>query len=593
VEAGVAGGRPRRWPLNPAAVGGAGRPRINLLGTFQLLDATGLDRTPPSALLQALLAILVLSPDGRRSRSKLRDLLWSEMDAEHAAFNLRQTLRRLKVFLSSCGLDIVEIDGLTVQLKLATVTVDIFQFVDDPAGALVLRRNFGSDLPEILEGLDLRSGVREDFEDWLRQERQLWWDRLEAIRDAEEIEPLPAGGVLPGRETTPLVALEAVKAPGFGVGLLPPIIEAGSPEIQFLADGFIESVATALRDVALAEIYDYRDSGCLFAPADEGSGPPLLLRVRAHQEGSARVLALIAHRCGQRRLLWNWKVVVAEDDAAGLSLMRFVNEAVDRVCETLVSLGADGESGITPYHALNMMFRLDSVSLGTARQMLERAYDETGDAVHLSLLAYLNSFRVGEHWLTYDESVRSETQGLVDAILETKPFNSLTLAMTGHACGYILHDNGLAIDLLERSTRLDASLAICWDHLALNYLYAGRLPDAERASMTAIQLGSFSPFRFTYDATMCMILTLKGDYEQAVNFGKRSLARRPSFGAPLRYTAISYAHLGESAAARRIVDHIRSMSSDFSVDWVHANRLAVIDPEAKSRLAIGLRKAGA
>lgn len=566
------------------------RASLYVLGPLRLLDPEGRDCTPTSTLLQALLAVLALSPHGKRTRAKLQDMFFGEIDALHSGQNLRQTILRLKRSLAASRLDIVEIDANAVRLKLEAVDVDVLRYSEDCSGASEVRRAFGQELPEILEGLNLRSSCREEFEDWLRQERQRWWDLLEGILEAETIEP--AADRRPQVAARPAQFVASTGAQDLAVGLLPSAIQNAAPQLLFLADGFIESVATALRDVMLAEIYDYRDSSGLFAPRDAGPGPPVLLRVKAHEDGSRVVLTLVAYQCSEAKLLWTWSIELPRDDASGFEAMRFVNEAVDRVCETLVKL-ASGASGGTPYHVLNLMFRFDSASLALARSTLERAYEEGGDSVHLSLLAYLNSFRVGEHWLSYDDAVRDETKRLVDAVLESTPFNSLTLAMTGHACGYILHDHGLAIDLLERSTRLNASLAICWDHLALNYLYVGRLQDAQHASEMAIQLGRFSPFGFTYDATMCMICAIRGDYARAVEYGERSLARRPNFGAPLRYTAVSYAHLGEAEAARRIIRHIRSMSPDFSASWVATNRFAVVDKDATARLLVGLQKAGA
>ena len=108
-----------------------------------------------------------------------------------------------------------------------------------------------------------------------------------------------------------------------------------------------------------------------------------------------------------------------------------------------------------------------------------------------------------------------------------------------------------------------------------------------------MQLGRFSPLRFTYDTTLCMIATIKGDYATAVKHGERALALRPQFGAALRYTAASLGHLGEHDTARRLVSRLRALDPDFSSEWALAGRLALADDEAKSRLLIGLRKAGA
>ena len=225
--------------------------------------------------------------------------------------------------------------------------------------------------------------------------------------------------------------------------------------------------------------------------------------------------------------------------------------------------------------------------------MLEAASEVSFDPVYPALLAYLNTFRVGEHWETYDDGVIEETRRLVDSVLAANPFNGLTLALAGHACGYTLHDYALADELLDRAMEINPNLAFGWDHRALGHMYCGRLEEARHASELAVRIGRFSPLRFTYDTTLCMIATLSGDYATAVRLGEQALARRPNFGAALRYTAVSLGHLGRREDAERLVARIRSMAPDFSHDWVVRNRLAVANESAKSCLLIGLQKAGA
>jgi hypothetical protein len=71
------------------------------------------------------------------------------------------------------------------------------------------------------------------------------------------------------------------------------------------------------------------------------------------------------------------------------------------------------------------------------------------------------------------------------------------------------------------------------------------------------------------------------------------LARAPTFGAALRYTAVSLAHQGQTDEARRLVSRIRTLDPGFSRDWVSKNRMAVASDAAKQILLSGLEAAGA
>lgn len=569
---------------------GSAKAHLHLLGQFQLRDRNGADGTPHGALGQALLAVLALSPHGKRSRAKLQGLFWSEAGSKQASQNLRTTIIRLRRHLMEHSLNILAVDKLWLQLDLSAVTVDLHRYADGAQGARELRQNFPSDLPEILEGIDLRTSAGDEFEDWLRGERQAWWERLDQIQEAAGEGTTQKRRATGGRQTT---SLDRTALQPLAIGLLPSIARHRSSEVNLLGDRILEDLAANLRDIALVEVYDYRSDEDPLLRKGSPPGPLILLRVKT-EDGDAddTLVTLASYRSDQAKILWKWSVAIPRSSAAGLETLRFVNEAADRVCESLAASARNG-SDPGPFHALNLMFRFDAQSLSAARALIEDGQARSGDPVYAGLRAYLNSFRVGEHWLDYNDEVGAETRTLVAEVLESGSFNSLALALTGHASGYILHDHDLAIDLLERSVRLNGGLAICWDHLALNYLYVGRLDDAESASTTAIRLGAFSPLSFTYDATMCMIKTIRGDYAQAAKYGQRVLARRPSFGAALRYTAVSLAHLGQTAQAGALINHIRSMAPDFSTDWIESNRLAVLDPTAKSRLLLGLRKAGA
>jgi tetratricopeptide (TPR) repeat protein len=574
----------------PDAVGTSSRvASLYLLGPMRLLDLRGRDCTPRGGVLQALLAVLALSPGGTKGRISLQDLLWSGFDQKHGSQCLRAALCQLRRALSGLAIDLIEADKQVVRLRVERIWIDVFEYAR-AENAADLRRRHGAHLPDLLEGLNVRSSGDDEFEDWIREERQHWGARLEALRDADapaeavapEPEPRRVRGVLHG---------PAVQAPGLSVGFLPVVVCPASARATFIGDTFLDSIGNVLRDVMQAEIYDYRD-GHPEAPAHlDGPGPSLFLRAKVLEQDDRLMLTLAAYR-RERELAWQWRMDLPRRDP-GAALTTCVGRSADRVCETLDRASTGTGAADTPYHALHTMFRLDDASLAAARHMLQDAHAATGDSVHLSLLAYLNSFKVGEHWESYDDSVFAETRRLIEAVLEDNPFNSLTLAMTGHACGYILHDHALGRDLLERATRLDASPAICWDHLALNHLYAGRIEEAMRASETALRLGSFSPFRFTYETTMCMVCTIRGDYARAIRFGERALARRPNFGCALRYMAVCLGHLGQRDAARQLVSRIRTMAPDFSLDWVRTDRLAVADARAKDSLMLGLQMAGA
>jgi len=85
---------------------------------------------------------------------------------------------------------------------------------------------------------------------------------------------------------------------------------------------------------------------------------------------------------------------------------------------------------------------------------------------------------------------------------------------------------------------------------------------------------------------------LQGDYKSAVHYGKRALSRRPSYGAALRYTSISLAHLDRVDEAAMLLLRTGDWDDEFSMDWIDQGRLGVADSNAKITIKTGLRKIG-
>ncbi len=569
--------------------------RLHLLGPVRLIDRDGKDCTPRGGVRRALLAILALSQHGTKSRLKLQDLIWGDRDPQKGASSLRNALSVLKTDLAKVDDALLVTDGQASKLDISRLWVDVFEYAK-PENMHLLRQTFGTQLPDLIEGINVRSTGDDSFEDWLRSERQHWLEQLEPLLVAATARPMPASAPkIPASAPKMDIHTPVASVAPQGIGLLSTIARASDPHAALFGDAVLDAVASSLRDQNLTEIYDFRDGSPM--PMAGGVAPSVMLQVKLFQDSERLNMTLLAYGAKQQKLLWSWPVAARYEDGLNFDnrvVSSFINQSVDRVSKSLQQLNAKSETPhvATPYQSLNTMFQLGEDALGNAKVLLSDAHAASGEAVHLSLLAYLNTFRVGEHWQTYDQSVRQQTHELVQNVLVDDPFNSVALTMAGHASGYVLHDFALSGDLLRRALQLNPTLAIGWDHMALHHMYSGQYDKAAEAAKTAIHLGEFSPLRFTFETTLCMIATLKGDYATAAQFGERALARRPSYGAALRYMSVSLAHLGREAEAHGLVERIKMMAPDFSGEWVLRNRLAVTDDRAKTLLLSGLEKAG-
>ena len=320
---------------------------------MRLLDVQGRNVTPKGSLRCALLAILALSLHGTKARVKLQDMLWSASDQELGSQSLRTALSLLKRELSVLPVPILEADKHVVRLDISNLWIDVTAYLA-PGGGRLLRSHYGGELPDLLEGLNVRAAEDDGFEDWLREERRFWSEKLEPLLDEEEdaVRDPPEGAgaaeiVQADADHLGLHVEPSIALPHASVGLLPTITSAGSIPARFLGDTILDWITIGLREYLLAEVYDYRD-GKGGQDIAEGLGPSILLQTKVFEEPDRLMVTLLAYRASQQRLLWTWTFElpgIRDFGPQTAGVTAFVNQAVDRICLSIDLSPIDGSVG--------------------------------------------------------------------------------------------------------------------------------------------------------------------------------------------------------------------------------------------------------
>lgn len=216
--------------------------RLNLLGPFGLFTADGNRIAISSQKAMALIAIVALSAGGVRSRRKLETMLWGSRAPKQAQDSLRRELSNLRKMLGEQGAgELLICETKRVALAIDRLDVDVFALGLRAPDA---RTRFAGDF---LEGIDLPDC--DEFEDWLREERDLVRDMIERILP-EPIEPLPSaseifGGAVPSaRETLALGALP-VPPPKPSIAVLPFTVLGPDPK-PWLGIGLAGEISVCL-----------------------------------------------------------------------------------------------------------------------------------------------------------------------------------------------------------------------------------------------------------------------------------------------------------------------------------------------------------
>ena len=555
--------------------------RIHTIGPF-LVEIDSRPVVIHSRKAQGLLALLALAPRGQRTRVWLRDKLWSGSDERRAATSLRQTLFDLRQALGSRADGILQVDRITIGLRLDRVWVDmraLGDLCDGPGGPAA---------SELLEGFEVDD---EEFEDWLRQERQIWDERRETLTAAGQ--PWSRAGV-PTASILPPKSDAAVPA-GAGsatIGFLPSIVFGCDGMMQFVADRILEGIAGNLQEIFALRIIDYRDATQTSSTLMESSETEFYMRVRLLQVREQATVTFLLYRASRMSLEWcqsfqaSVSAILADTDAL---LSGFIAQNVDRISRSLCEIDAVGTgeapaSGRAAFAALNMMFRLDERALANAGEVLNAAQAASRDTLLPSLQSYLASFVIGEFFKPLDNVLLGETRQLVEKAMAGNPFNSIALACLGHVTGYVFGEQDLAHELLERAVRLNPSQAFAWDHFALHKLYTGDPAAAYAAAQTAVRLGRYSPIAYSYETTLSMAATLIGDHRRATVMARSALTKQPRFAAAMRYHVASLSHLGRVEEARAVYQRLLAVDPGFADPAVRPSRFRIADPDTQASL---------
>jgi DNA-binding SARP family transcriptional activator len=162
--------------------------RLQLLGGFEMLGASGEPVLLPPKKARALLAFLALSDGRPQSRDRLAALLWEEAEEGQARTSLRQALTAIRKSLTDAGVEALDADSEAVRLDCSRIVIDALEFLGRAQSAREEDRRHCAALyrGHLLDGFDVRAPA---FEDWLRAERErlrnLAADALAGVMDSQ------------------------------------------------------------------------------------------------------------------------------------------------------------------------------------------------------------------------------------------------------------------------------------------------------------------------------------------------------------------------------------------------------------------------
>jgi len=198
--------------------------------------------------------------------------------------------------------------------------------------------------------------------------------------------------------------------------------------------------------------------------------------------------------------------------------------------------------------------------------MLEAAIQLEPDYVSpRAWLAYWHLRSVAQGWSSDAQNDSVEAKRHAEIALEVDYNDAWAWSVYGHVAAYLFKDLETAIDRYDRALALNPSAAPAWAWSTSAHAWLGRGDDAMKRAPMAIELSPIDPNMYIFTCHAGSAYAAAGQYDQAIEFLRRSVRENRLFTASHKLLAISLALSGRMEEARCAATELLSVEPAFTV----------------------------
>jgi adenylate cyclase len=418
--------------------------------------------------------------------------------------------------------------------------------------------------------------------------------------------PSPSPAMLTKPPTTTERPLALPDKPSIAV--LPFTNMSGDPEQDYLADGMVDDIITALSHFKALFVIARNSSFTYKGRAVDVKQAGRELGVRYLLEGSVRKAANRVRITGQ-----------FVDTATGAHLWadRFdgglgdIFDLQDRVTESVVgAIAPVVEKAEIERAKRKPTESLDAYALylrGLARFYQYGSRQANGEALRLfsnaieldpdfaaayGRAANCYVFAKSMGWFSGAANEIAEVARLAQRAVELGKDDAIALASSGWALAYVVRDLEVAAALIDRALVLNSNLAEGWFYGGWVKNWLGDPESAIERFARAMRLSPLDPRVMTFRSATAHAHFFVGRYDEAASWAAIALQDNPDFQPGLRIVAASNAVAGRPAQAHKAMARLRQLNHTLRV----SNLKDVLGPyrraEDLARYEEGLRQAG-
>lgn len=521
---------------------------ICVTGPFSVRGGDGFDLTPRPQKVRALLALLALSPDQRRSRQWLIDRLWSDRSPEQALGSLRQALVDLRKSFGDRS-DVLLIDRESIGLAATRVRV---VHADEPGAGL-------------LEDVAVRDP---SFREWRKAQDVILRSRPRAGHPAWQPQGLTAS---PSPDQLIMIGWGTSGVQGTAAGVVAEIIASR------IAAGIAEQVpAVAIS----AERREVLSSGApdidITCNVIEDNGRCIAFIKVVHFTSGRVLFAKDFQMTGTAGSLIGSK-------AADKAVFEAAEKTAGAIPHVMGARRAVTQSTALGQLALHKMFSFDRGQLMMADKLLEQAYDLHESSVFLAWRGLLQMIKSIEMPDAGADEMREMAAELTRYATERDSANATVNALGSQTRAMMFGDTAGAMHFATNAVNANPNNPLALQAMAVAKMLAGENEDSYQLSVRARGHVAGSTFRHWWDAHHCTICVATGRIDEAITTGETALRYAASLRPVYRYLIALHADRNDLARAETFRGRLVQLEPGFTLDQM------VNDPEYPVRT---LRRAG-
>ena len=381
---------------------------------------------------------------------------------------------------------------------------------------------------------------------------------------------------------------------------------SGDPEQGYFADGMVEEIITALSRTRWLFVIARNSSFTYKGRAVDVKQVGRELGVRYVLEGSVRKAASRVRITGQLIDAATGAHLWADHFDGGLEDVFDLQEQVTRsVVGAIAPKLEQAEIERAKRKPTERLDAYDYYLRGIAslhqltRESNAHAFHLFSKAIELDpefasaygMAAWCSVMRKANGWMTDRQQETAETERMALKAVDLGRDDAVALSRGGHALAFVVGDNDGGAAFIDRALVLNPNLATAWLFSGWVRANLGDTETSLRHLATAIRMSPVDPLMFGMQNGVAMAHLFAGRFEEASSWAERSLREKPDYLPSLRFAAASYAHVGRTEDAQRVVSRILRLDPGLRI----SNLVDVVSISRSVDMALlsdGLRKAG-